>query len=806
MMLATSCTDQDISTVFHITSVGSVGSEPLYANPQIFSKRPHARPPPTKPKPTHLQKATSQLSQPETDLESRVYALPIRPQKDFRKANSSDDIICLGSTSNLPPRQDTALSSTIPQREGLVQQLSRQLSATEAAGENTRNGQSHKKPLAPSTPSKPHRSRQSGREPQTAVNPGLPSQPSKISARDPPALPTALDPPRYENEPASGDTRHKVVDSIAQASSTTKPNRRLQSLRFLSNPPPKPERKTKPLAPPVINSSLSHPQESFTLSEPMSVQQLAENYSGQFPLRIRILQGYEGDTSQPCPSSSNVYNVHFVLHRKVVSIQDSKGDVYSVPLSSPFQFGIMHTRSSGEESATKDSTTGHPPTFEKVSDIIALKKSLPIIVCATKSYEGSNKEASVKENDIFVVLGIHKPKFHGKKSLQVFSVSSKACIRLPLECCGHFSTNPFFVRMHLPEIVGYISNPFPCQAVLFLGSDFESCSEHISDSLLTGSVTLIESKVETSLIVSAVNDSVEEAEHGELPLLGIPLDDYRLQIKVAVIETADCSEYIRESTSRLLETLDLSKVKHYKGPESQAMYNTQSVLYSTFLKGRERFGIEADIPRGAQRSIEQPPMVGNAKSQDDPAPNTSEKYSNDPSPGTSEKYSNDPIPGSGEKYANFQSQVNEPEDYEEMDYQSTPNGSSSPSEPAQSPEPAFTKVHMRTPPPAGSVHSDEKDAHQSSHLGSPSAKGSQATGISSDSPEAEYEYVESSNKVVSSKGVLERDTILTELRELRSAFELMSQRVEALEHQVLGSWPATMDRNHVISGQKPAGI
>ncbi len=355
---------------------------------------------------------------------------------------------------------------------------------------------------------------------------------------------------------------------------------------------------------------------SHSLSDPMTLQQLVNEYSDRFPLPIKVVQGYEGETSQLCLSNSDIYNVHFVQHRHVVSIRDGTGSTYSVPLNSSAQFGIVYksveTRSA---EGNKADTLRNPPRFHKISDIVALDNRLPTVVCATKPYQGSDEKSSVQENEVLIVLGVHKTKLRVKKGLQVLSLRTRKQKCLPLDCSGHFSTDPFLVRMHLPEIVGYMSNPFPCQAVLFLGSDFESCSEHISDSLLTGSVTLIESKVETSLIVSAVInpvDGIVPKELAEFPHLDIPLDDCLTGVEVAMMDMddSDVRERLYESTRHLLETLDLSKVKSCKETGSELSYSTQSALYATYQHGREKYGIEVDIPPAAfQHAVQLPPQT-----------------------------------------------------------------------------------------------------------------------------------------------------------------------------------------------------
>jgi len=177
-------------------------------------------------------------------------------------------------------------------------------------------------------------------------------------------------------------------------------------------------------------------------SKGISLKELARRYSKSFPLHVRTLEGFRGQTAQLSISLADEYNIHFIKHQKMVTIKDALRQQYSVPLNSAIRFGLVYNP--GKQPAISST----PFIFESVSDIIALK-TLPKVVCAMIKYVGDTDRASVSANEVLCITRVHKPKFHGKKSLEVFSLITNAKKLLALECCGQFSTDPSLVQMHL---------------------------------------------------------------------------------------------------------------------------------------------------------------------------------------------------------------------------------------------------------------------------------------------------------------------------------------------------------------------
>ena len=335
------------------------------------------------------------------------------------------------------------------------------------------------------------------------------------------------------------------------------------------------------------------------LSEGMSLKKLVSKHSKSFPLRIHVLEGFSGHTSELTISTADEYNIHFTKHQTVVTVRASSGEIYSIPINSAVQFGLIYNPEK------------QPCIFENVADIIALK-TLPKVVCATVAYMGNDETASVAENEVLCIKRVHNPMFHGRKSLEVHSLLTGGKKQLPLECLGKFSTDPSLIQMRLLDMLDHVSSLFPSQAMMFTGEEFSRSVQELPSSLLSNRITLTESKTETSLVASTVDTGIplEQAEN----LIDIPLDDCLANVKVAIVQLDDVkeTERLQIQTRNLLKNIDLAKLQSYRDAASDNVYTTQSLFYTTLEKGRERIGVKLDAPspmlsRGLPREEKDPP-------------------------------------------------------------------------------------------------------------------------------------------------------------------------------------------------------
>ena len=337
----------------------------------------------------------------------------------------------------------------------------------------------------------------------------------------------------------------------------------------------------------------------ISYSESHSLQQVVQKYSKSLPACVKVLQGYYGQNVELI--TDELYNVHFAKHQKVVTIKDTQGTVYSVPLASTLQFGLVFN-----EQESMDGTT-----FHKVSDIMALKV-LPKVVCATKAFQGANETSSVQENEILQVQSIE---IHGIEALKVFSFTTNSVKILQANCEGDFSTKPSLIRLHLSDILTCI----PCKAVMFIDETVtpQAIAKKFPSSVLSGSILITESKVETSLVAS-LSKKPAHKDSGKSTLLDIPLADYLAEVEVAVLESPSTQEVqlLCDDTKRIMREFHPNKLKYLREMRSARAARLQSLLYAEVQKGQEMVGVELESSIAVRMPLPlPPPMINTGKSQ-----------------------------------------------------------------------------------------------------------------------------------------------------------------------------------------------
>lgn len=431
--------------------------------------------------------------------------------------------------------------------------------------------------------------------------PGTTSHRPKLQAL-PQEKPTMNSGGQVRRNPSQRVQRSPSLDSMPATSRGTSTNDAMST--YSPKLPDKPLRKN----PAAANSMPKNRQQNQPAedAEGISLRELVKRYSQSFPLRIRVLRGYCGQTSRLTISTQDVYNIHFMKHTKVVGMQDSHGNPYSIPLNSSVEFGIVYDPNERRDEALEGFK------FESVADILPLAHP-PKVLCATRQWFGDDARIVVKLNEVFIVKQVLKPKFKGKKGLRAFSMLTKTEKFLPDDCAAHFTTQPYSVRLHLPEMMEHLVSPFPCQACLFLDEsiyqnpDMESQIQDLPDALLTKVITLRHSITETSLIASSVlrgkphpYDYIDNRTTSEESILfDIPVDETLDEIEVAVLDASDskATEQLYDSTRAIYERFNPRKVRTYsKDTGSEVTTTAQSLFYAAVRPGCESVGVELTTP------------------------------------------------------------------------------------------------------------------------------------------------------------------------------------------------------------------
>ena len=345
----------------------------------------------------------------------------------------------------------------------------------------------------------------------------------------------------------------------------------------------------------------SEGQVSF--SESLSLHQFVQQHSKSLPARVKVVRGYYGQSADSELITDDLYDIHFVKHQKVVTIRDikdTKGTVYSVPLSSSLQFGLVF-----KQRQSMDGTT-----FPKASDIMALKV-LPKVVCATKAFLGEDEESSVHENEI---LKIQSVEIHGTEVLEVFSFTTNSVKILQANCKGDFSTKPSLIRLHLPDILTCI----PCKAVMFIDETVtpQATARKFPSSILSGPIRINESKVETSLVAS-LSKTPAHKDSGKITLFDIPLADHLAEVEVAILESPITQEVqlLCDDTRHIIREFDPSKLKYLREMRSARAARLQSLLYTEVQKDQKILGIELESSIVDQMPLTLPsPIINTSKS------------------------------------------------------------------------------------------------------------------------------------------------------------------------------------------------
>lgn len=289
----------------------------------------------------------------------------------------------------------------------------------------------------------------------------------------------------------------------------------------------------------------THVSSTPVVKDVTSLSEALDKYAEHFPLRIKVIQGYCSEESEQNLSTNDVYDIYFVKHTRNISLKDKDGYTHHIPLASSMTFGLVYNPINDYD----DALIGHE--YEKCSDIMAMTP-MPKVICAMNTVESTEDRSRIHEHEILAIRNIQKSKFRGRRSLKVFSFLTNTEKLLPDDCAGHFTTKPSLIRLHLSQISQGISDPFPSQAVVYLGAECKM-TQNLSNSL-SGVVTLCDCTTETFLVVSPVVNGCADDEHQ----FNLPLNNVTSQIEVQPIlpMKTDQFDYIYDDTVTFTECRD----------------------------------------------------------------------------------------------------------------------------------------------------------------------------------------------------------------------------------------------------------
>ena len=402
--------------------------------------------------------------------------------------------------------------------------------------------------------------------------------------------------------------RHRLKNVVVQATSTSydqsitrdsislsggSANKKLSIHPVLSPPSPPPPRRTAS-TPQSITGENILPDEAA--NKKLSLSEFVSLYHKEFPIQVRVCKGFCGPSEDTSISEDDCFNVYFVKHTKIVTVEYDNGSRYRVPLNSAISFGILYNPHNNLNDAMK----GY--RFETVADLLRVS-TLPVLVFARKAFQGSSAESSISANEHLLVKKMVSKRLGTKKQLKVFSLKENKEKVLNPNCAGNFKTKPKYVRLFLPEILKHLPDIFPCKAVLYNVSSLAAERSAVMSGGLPnrpgsmtkfGSaslVTMMHSTTETSIVAA----SVLEQGMANVRLIDIPID-LNILVRVEHIVDEDKTHRLYEETIFIYEHFDTSKLCDFKSKLASSP-EMQSQFYTNIRYGHERDGINLEAPR-----------------------------------------------------------------------------------------------------------------------------------------------------------------------------------------------------------------
>ena len=246
----------------------------------------------------------------------------------------------------------------------------------------------------------------------------------------------------------------------------TKKSSLSSNMDALATPPPVPipsgTKHTPPPPPPPPTPQQPHPLGD---SRPLSLAAFAQRYSNHLPAEIVVTRG--GSCTHMSLACEDTLEVHQIRELSIVhsSTNDSSRH-FKIPLNLPIEFCLLYD----PENNLAKTVRGY--TFERVSDLMSASPR-PRLVCAHATWEGKASSAkgaprvTIDDREVLVVGEVVPPaKKKNKRHLRMYSITRQVEKVIPEDCVGNFCTKPVLLPLYLPEITGYVKDPFPCKAVV----------------------------------------------------------------------------------------------------------------------------------------------------------------------------------------------------------------------------------------------------------------------------------------------------------------------------------------------------
>lgn len=198
------------------------------------------------------------------------------------------------------------------------------------------------------------------------------------------------------------------------------------------------------------------PQQNLSLSgfcitsEVLSLRQFIKQFQRKLPVIVHIHSGsFEGT------KDTEFLRVECVALSKVVTGIYNEQE-FCIPINTGMKFAILY----GSDKGGLSSIDG--VRFEGVASLLATDP-MPKVICSRNRWD--HKKGSVRIDEILIVRQavVKKDK---RKGIKVFSMNTRTEKYLSSKCPVVFTTQAHRIALHLPDIMAYVPNPFPCSVCI----------------------------------------------------------------------------------------------------------------------------------------------------------------------------------------------------------------------------------------------------------------------------------------------------------------------------------------------------
>ena len=280
----------------------------------------------------------------------------------------------------------------------------------------------------------------------------------------------------------------------------------------------------------------------------LSLIEVSCNNLHYLPAQVELLDKLK----VPHLQSLQQFNIHSSQCIEVVTISDSHGTKYYLPLNSTVKFGLM---------SHLDSTKS---LLKRVSDILTLPMAPKVICPQINVIKKHHKYAD--KGDVLIVNEA------SEQYLKCYNLQKKEFIMLEHSLKGNFTTAPSSTKLPLKDLIGLIPHALPCMAKIFLPPHVVSTVPEMQSGHV---VSISEQSFITSLTATLVDQ--DGMQYILLPMVG---DMGMVMVRTVTTLDARATQLLHQTTQHINQTFQQKHFTFTRNISDTSVFSLQAQLFS----------------------------------------------------------------------------------------------------------------------------------------------------------------------------------------------------------------------------------